>query len=216
MRKIVTIASLVGICLLAGPGPVWSGQGQKGVLEPEDANEARLNGLQSPDRTMDAIGIRPGMTVAEIGAGRGRWVVQLAVRVGERGRVIAEDIDPAALKHLTARCARWGLKNVETILGGANDPRLPEGQLDRVFVISSYHHFADPVALLGNARAALKPDGKLAIGEWFPSQAAGTSGTPPERLKAQMASAGYVFERMETFLEGNGMYIYLFARGPKR
>jgi len=80
-------------------------------------------------------------------------------------------------------------------------------------VISSYHHFEDPVALLGKAKAALKPGGKLAIGEWFPSKTAGTSGTPPERLKAQMASAGYVLERVETHLEANGMYLYIFGTG---
>lgn len=207
----------IAVAILALGGRAASpDQARPGVLEPENANEARLNQLQSPDRTMDAIGIRPGMAVAEIGAGQGRWVVQLAVRVGERGKVFAEDIDKAALEHLTARCARWGLKNVEAIVGDTNDPKLPEGRLDRIFVISSYHHFEDPVALLGKARAALKPEGKLAIGEWFPSQSAGTGGTPPERVKAQMAAAGYIFERMETFLEANGMYIYLFRLGPTR
>ncbi|UCG28407.1 MAG: hypothetical protein JSV24_03335, partial [Bacteroidales bacterium] len=57
------------------------------VLTPENANEARLNRLQPPEQVMDAIGIKPGMVVAEIGAGRGRYVVQLAVRVGETGKV---------------------------------------------------------------------------------------------------------------------------------
>lgn len=55
------------------------------------------------------------------------------------------------------------------------------------------------------------PGGKLAIGEWFPSQPTGMAGREPEVLKAQMAAAGYVFERMETFLQGNGMNIYLFT-----
>ena len=72
-------------------------QAQREVLQPDNANEARLNRLQPPDRVMDAIGVKPGMVVAEIGAGRGRYVVQLAVRVGERGKVYAEDIDAASL-----------------------------------------------------------------------------------------------------------------------
>ena len=71
-----------------------------GVLTPENANEARLNGLQPPERVLDAIGVRPGMTVAEIGAGRGRYAVQLAVRVGQTGKVYAEDIDGEALSTL--------------------------------------------------------------------------------------------------------------------
>ena len=68
-------------------------QENKTVLTPENANEARLNRLQPPDQVMDAIGIKPGMVVAEIGAGQGRYVVQIAARVGETGKVYAEDID---------------------------------------------------------------------------------------------------------------------------
>ena len=61
-------------------------QEKKDVLTPESTNEARLNRLQPPDQVMDAIGIKPGMVVAEIGAGHGRYVVQIAVRVGEIGK----------------------------------------------------------------------------------------------------------------------------------
>ena len=117
---------------------------------------------------MDAIGVEPGMTVAEIGAGRGRYVVQLAVRVGEKGKVYAEDINPDSLRHCRDRCRKWGLEHVETILGDVADPKLPEGELDLIFIISSYHHFSDPVTLMRNARSALKPDGIVAIGEWLP------------------------------------------------
>jgi len=191
-------------------------QGQKGVLAPENANEARLNRLQPPDKVMDAIGVSPGMVVAEIGAGRGRYVVQFAVRVGENGKVYAEDIDAAALQYLEKRCDRWGLKNVETILGDVTEPKLPEGKLDLIFVISAYHHFEDPVALLRNARSALKPDGKLAIGEWFPTDERPRSGTPPEKMEAQMNAAGYRLERLETFLKANRMYIYIFRIDDKR
>ena len=185
-------------------------QEQKSVLTPENANEARLNRLQPPDKVMNAIGVEPGMVVAEIGAGRGRYVVQLAVRVGKGGKVYAEDIDAAALRYLKKRCNRWGLENVETILGEITDPKLPDGKLDLIFVISAYHHFSDPVALLRNARAALKPDGKLAIGEWIPTDERPRSGTSPEQVENQMKAAGYRLERIERFLEANRMYIYVF------
>ena len=208
------IVPLIGLCFFLGCGAARPDQVQKNVLEPENSNEARLNRLQPPERVMDAFGIQPGMTVAEIGAGQGRYVVQLAVRVGESGKIYAEDIDKASLDHLARRCARGGLKNVETIVGDVRDPKLPEGRLDRIFIISSYHHFDDPVALLKKARAALKPDGKLAIGEWFP--APGGEGTTPEKLKEQMAAAGYVFEKMDTFLQDNRLYLYLFKREPLR
>ena len=183
---------------------------QQSVLTPENANEARLNRLQPPDQVMDAIGVSPGMVVAEIGAGRGRYVVQLAVRVGEKGKVYAEDIDAAALSYLEKRCERWGLENVETIVGDLTDPKLPEGELDLIFIISAYHHFEDPVALMQKARAGLKPDGKIAIGEWFPTDENPRSGTPPETLEAQLKAAGFTLERTETFLKENRMNIYIF------
>jgi ubiquinone/menaquinone biosynthesis C-methylase UbiE len=178
-------------------------QEQQGVLTPENANEARLNRLQPPNQVMDAIGIKPGMVVAEIGAGHGRYVVQIAVRVGETGKVYAEDIDAAALRHLEQRCEKWGLEHVEAILGDVTDPKLPKGELDVIFVISAYHHFNDPIKLLCNARPALKPDGVVAIGEWL-------NATSPEQVKAQMKAAGYKLERTETFLEKNNLYIYIF------
>jgi len=178
-------------------------QEQQDVLTPESANEARLNRLQPPDQVMDAIGIKPGMVVAEIGAGRGRYVVQIAVRVGETGKVYAEDIDAAALKHLEKRCERWELDHVETILGDVTDPKLPEDELDVIFIISAYHHFNDPVALMRNARPSLKPGGVIAIGEWL-------NATLPEQVEAQMKAAGYRLDRTETFLEKNNLYIYIF------
>jgi len=176
---------------------------QESVLTPENANEARLNRLQPPEQVMDAIGIKPGMVVAEIGAGHGRYVVQIASRVGEKGKVYAEDIDSEALKHLENRCKKWGLKNVDTILGGVTDPKLPDNTLDVIFVISAYHHFQDPTELMKKARSSLKPDGILAIGEWIKS-------TSPEQVEAQMNAAGYELIRTETFLEENGLYIYIF------
>jgi ubiquinone/menaquinone biosynthesis C-methylase UbiE len=178
-------------------------QEKPNVLTPENANEARLNGLQPPEQVMDAIGIKPGMVVAEIGAGHGRYVVQIAVRVGETGKVYAEDIDAASLRHLEQRCEKWGLEHVEAILGDVADPKLPEGELDVIFVISAYHHFEDPVTLMRNARSSLKPDGIVAIGEWL-------NATSPEQVKAHMKAAGYKLERTETFLEKNNLFIYIF------
>ena len=183
--------------------PSGISQEQQNVLSPENANEARLNGLQPPGKVMDAIGINPGMVVAEIGAGHGRYVVQIAVRVGEAGKVYAEDIDEEALQHLEKRCERWGLEHVKTILGDVTDPKLPESELDVIFVISAYHHFNDPLKLMRNARPSLKPDGVLAIGEWL-------NVTSPEQVEAQMKEAGYELERTETFLEKNNLYIYIF------
>jgi cyclopropane fatty-acyl-phospholipid synthase-like methyltransferase len=200
---------ILAFALVTGLSAIHS-QTRQGVLEPENANEARLNRLQPPDQVMDAIGVQPGMTLAEIGAGRGRYVVQLAVRVGEQGKVYAEDIDRAALRHCENRCRRWGLDQVEVTLGDVTDPKLPEGELDLIFVISSYHHFSDPVTLMRNARPALKSDGILAIVEWLPGEGSSTEFRSPQQVEAQMKEAGYRLERTDPLLEANRLMIYIF------
>jgi ubiquinone/menaquinone biosynthesis C-methylase UbiE len=187
---------------------------QDSRVAPENANEARLNRLQPPDKVMDIIGAGAGMTIAEIGAGEGRYVVHLAARVGPEGKIYAEDIDGEALRHLAERCRRVGFANVATVLGDPADPKLPAGTLDLIFVISSYHHFDDPVALMGKARAALKPAGRLAVAEWVPGKDNRGAGTPPEKMRAQMQGAGFVLERIDKSLEANDLYIYLFRPGP--
>jgi len=195
------------LCLLAATAFPRAGQDR---LAPENDNEARLNRLQPPDRVMNIIGAAAGMNVAEIGAGRGRYVVHLADRVGPEGKVYAEDIDGEALRHLAERCRRGGFANVETVLGEMADPKLPAGALDLIFVISSYHHFGDPVALMRNARQALKATGLLAIAEWVPAKDGRGEGTTPEKMTAQMEAAGFVLERIDKSLETSDLFIYLF------
>jgi len=203
---------VVCACLIAGTALA---QSQNSRTAPENANEARLNKLQPPGQVMDIIGAAAGMTIAEIGAGWGRYVVHLADRVGPEGKIYAEDINGDALRHLAERCRRVGFANVETIQGDPTDPKLPAGKLDLIFVISSYHHFGDPVALMGKARAALKPTGRLAIAEWVPEKDGQGEGTPPEKMQAQMESAGFALERIDKSLEANELYIYLFRLGAR-
>jgi len=200
---------ILGI-LLSTASAARAFQDWEGALKPENFNEARLNNLQPPDKVMDAIGLKPGMIAAEIGAGHGRYVMQLAHRVGKTGKVYAEDINADALRHLEERCARWGIENVETVLGEVMNPKLPAGTLDLIFIISSYHHFDDPVELLRKTRSALKPTGVLAIGEWVRREGESGEGTSPETMAAQMKAAGFRLDRTETFLEKNRLYIYIF------
>ena len=190
--RVRSVIRLVLAVFMAAISALLIAQVQKGALEPENDNEARLNRLQPTDKVMDAIGLKPGMVAAEIGAGRGRYVMHLADRVGRNGKVFAEDIDAESLEYLKRRCGRWGIDNVETVLGDVMDPKLPRGKLDLIFVISSYHHFADPVKLLRNARPSLKPTGILAIGEWLPNPAdkEDSEFSTPEEMTAQMKAAG--------------------------
>jgi L-ascorbate metabolism protein UlaG (beta-lactamase superfamily)/precorrin-6B methylase 2 len=181
-------------------------------LAPESETEARANGLQPPGRVMDVIGLSSGMIIAEIGAGKGRYVVHLSDRVGPEGKVYAEDIDAEALHHLEERCQRGGFTNVVTILGDSTDPKLPATTLDLVFIIGSYQHFAEPVTLMRNARAALKKDGRAAIVDRFAPRDT-RNDVSEKTMLDQMEKAGFVLERTDRSIEDTGgSLIYLFRR----
>jgi ubiquinone/menaquinone biosynthesis C-methylase UbiE len=161
---------------------------------------------------MDAIGVVPGMTVAEIGAGRGRYAVQMAERVGENGKVYANDISEDDLAYLRERCERDGIGNIETVLGDVTDPLLPEGTFDLVYVINSYHHFEDPVALLKNVIPSLKPDGRLVIIEhdWDKyGDEAQWHCKPQNELIDEAYRAGFFLVGIETFLEKDNINIFI-------
>jgi ubiquinone/menaquinone biosynthesis C-methylase UbiE len=101
--------------------------------------------------------------VADIGAGGGWFTVRLARRVGPNGLVYAEDVQRQMVEAIERRVRREGLGNVRTIIGLDADPRLPEGQLDAVLMVDTYHEVADRVELMRNIAKALKPEGKLGI-----------------------------------------------------
>jgi L-ascorbate metabolism protein UlaG (beta-lactamase superfamily)/SAM-dependent methyltransferase len=185
-------------------------------LAPETEAEALANTLQPPARVMDILGLATGMNIAEIGAGKGRYVVHLADRVGPEGQVYAEDIDAEALGHLAERCRLGGFANVEVILGDTTDPKLPRGVLDLIFIVGSYQHFSDPVALMRNARTALKKGGRAAIFDRFAARDTRYDVTE-KTMFDQMEKAGFVLEHIDRSLEaGGGGNIYLFKQGAQR
>lgn len=93
--------------------------------------ERRLNKKQPPEQILDAMGIEPGMKVVEVGVGRGRYGVQVALRLGDSGAFYGVDIHEGRLGEFSERCRSEGLGNVMTIMGDDVDPRLPEGELDK-------------------------------------------------------------------------------------
>ena len=121
------------------------------------------NERQPPDQVMDALGIKPGMVIGEVGAGRGRYTVLLASRVGPAGKVYAEDINSSSLDYLRERLKKAEISNTEVILGEVNDPLFPDGALDAVIMVLTYHHLAQPVELLKNLIPSLKPGAIVAI-----------------------------------------------------
>ncbi len=122
-----------------------------------------------PVRVMDEIGVRPGMTVADVGAGDGWFSFYLADRVGSTGRVIAEDIDAQAMKSLRERCAERRVSNISVLVGEMEDPKLPAGSIDLALMVNVLSALdAHAKTFLANLAKGLKPDGRLVIIDWDP------------------------------------------------
>ncbi|WP_174275003.1 class I SAM-dependent methyltransferase [Sphingomonas bacterium] len=141
------------------------------------------------DAVIAAAGVRPGMSVADVGAGEGYYSVRLAKAVGGRGRVLAEDIVPAYRDGLARRIARERLANVSVTLGRPDDARLPPNGFDRIFLIHMYHEISDPYALMWRLRAALRPGGRIVIVDADRDTA--SHGTPPALLKCELEAVGF-------------------------
>jgi ubiquinone/menaquinone biosynthesis C-methylase UbiE len=121
---------------------------------------------EQPELALDLIGVRPGMIVADVGAGVGYFSLRMAKRVGPSGRVYAEDVQPEMLELLRQRAEKAQATNIETILGTEADPKLPAGALDLVLLVDVYHEFSQPQQMLRHIRAALKPAGRLVLLEY--------------------------------------------------
>jgi ubiquinone/menaquinone biosynthesis C-methylase UbiE len=115
---------------------------------------------------LDALGVEPGQTVCDMGAGNGFYTLELARMVGPEGLVYAVDIQPEMLRMLSRRAAQEGLRNIRLVLGSPIDPRLPVGEIDLVLCVDVYHEFSHPEAMLARIRDSLSDDGKLVLVEF--------------------------------------------------
>jgi SAM-dependent methyltransferase len=115
------------------------------------------------NRVMDILGIVPGKSVADIGAGSGWFSVRAARRVTASGLVYAVDINPEAVRYIEKRSTREGIGNVRAIVSKPENPLLPAQSVDAVLLLKTYHEVAEPVALLRNLQKALRPRARVGI-----------------------------------------------------
>ena len=141
------------------------------------------------DRVMDLLGITAGKNVADIGAGSGWFTVRAARRVGATGAVLAEDINPLAIEYIGKRVLKEDLPNVRTVLGSADDPRLPSGSVDAVLMLKVYHEIAHPEAFLKALKPALRAGGKIGIIDRNGNGA--NHGLDHDVVVKEMAAAGF-------------------------
>jgi SAM-dependent methyltransferase len=178
------------------------------IVSPSRSAEDRRDALNEGGEIARLLEIKPGMTVADIGAGSGYHTVRLSPRVGPTGTVIAEDVTRDYLAGLAKRIERLKPTNVKLALGEPHDPRLPASSLDAAILVHMYHEIAQPYALLYNLVAALKPTARIGIVDQ--ERPTPEHGTPIELLRCELAAVGY--RAIATYqLAGDGGYLAVFS-----
>lgn len=162
-----------------------------------------------PDKVMDVVGVKPGMVIGEVGAGHGYFTFHLSRRVGESGKIYANDISTRALAALRRTSEEKGALNIETVVGEVEDPLFPDDSLDMVFIVNAFHDLTKPVELLDNIVPSLKPGAPVVIIDRDPDKAGGYNRhvlTQAEVLE-HIENSAFVLDRIETFLPQHNIYI---------
>jgi protein-L-isoaspartate O-methyltransferase len=157
--------------------------------------------------------VKPGMSVADVGAGEGYYTVRLAPVVGSKGRVLAEDIQPEVRDSLSDRVQRERLDNVAVKLGTPDNPMLPQQSFDRVFLVHMYHEVQSPYAFLWHLRDGVKPNGLVVVVD--ANRPVKRHGIPPEELKCEFAALGMDPVKFQTLTGGEVYFMSFRIARPK-
>jgi protein-L-isoaspartate O-methyltransferase len=121
---------------------------------------------EQPKKLLKALDLKPGLVVADIGAGSGYYSFRMAEKVGPKGKVLAVDIQKEMLAIIRQRMEKEEVENIEPILGSETDPKLPAGGVDLILLVDVYHEFAFPYEMTQAMVKALKPGGRLVFVEF--------------------------------------------------
>jgi len=173
-------------------------------------------------RLAEALGLRAGMAVADVGAGSGDWTVALAPMVEPGGRVFATEVDAGHLASIRRAAEDAGLSNVSVIEARADDTGLPDACCDVAFLRHVYHHLTDPGATLSSLARALKPGGQLAVIDFEADWGSAPAGVPGDRgghgmpvalLEQELGRAGFAPVRTTRGWSGRD-YLVVVRRPP--
>jgi arsenite methyltransferase len=172
-------------------------------------NPDRLAALQV-DRVLEALDLRPGMRVADLGAGTGVFTIPFAKAVGSEGKIYAIDIDDGLLAIVAEKAKATGLANIQTVTAGATDPRLPE-PVDLLFICDTMHHLPDQGAYVRQFAKLLRPGGRVVVidfaeGHWPAGHQ--EFAITPAQVDGWMKAAGFRRTAHHTFLETNFFHVY--------
>lgn len=192
--------------------PVMSAAGADWLNRPEREK------TEMPDRLLEALQIKPGMTVADVGAGTGYFSWRMARRVGPDGRVLAVEIQPEMLERLGVEMRKRDISNVRSILGTPVDPNLPAQSVDLALMVDVYHEFQHPEAMVAKIRESLKEDGRMVLVEYR-----GEDPTVPIRPEHKMTvkqvlleilPMGFRLQSRLDFLPWQHVFIFVKDSGP--
>ncbi len=202
---------LAGWTLLAGPA---FAQDQHQHRRPENITQY-LEHLDSPERdqyqkplqVIEALNLKPGQAVADLGSGSGYFTRRLVGAVTESGKVYVIDVEPEMLQYVENSLVHTHAPySAEFILARPDNPKLPVESVDLIFVCNVFHHLEDRTSYFRNVRSALKSGGRIAIIDFYHDERSGELGFPKQHLVpqdkaiAEMTAAGYRLEREHDFL----------------
>ena len=165
---------------------------------------------QPPDKIMQIVGIEPGMTIGEVGAGSGYFTIKIARLIGPQGRIYANDINADALSKLEEKRKNLNLNNIQIVHGKTADPNFPRVNLDLVIMVYVLHDMEQPERFLKTLKNYLMDDTPVAIVDRDPERFPGSS--PWHFMKSSeilsvIESAGYTLEKLDSSLPRDNIYI---------
>ena len=175
--------------------------------------EDQRDNLGEAKAVMDLARTGPGMSVADIGAGEGYYTVRLSQRVGAKGRVLAEDIDPNAIQRLGQRVEHERLDNISIRTGTPEDAKLPANSFDRIMMVHMYHEVSEPYAFLWYLRPALKPGGQVVVVDV--DRPTDQHGIPPRLLFCEFGALGFRLVQFVSKPELNGYFAAFEVSGSR-
>ena len=159
------------------------------IISPAYSDEETRDKHGEAERVMNHLGIKPGLRVADIGAGAGYYTVRLARRLGQSGTIYAQDVNADYLKQLESRLDRDGVRGIRLVLGAPRDPRLPPDSVDVAILSHMYHEIENPYEFLYRLRPSLAPGARVGIVD--NDRRTQDHGTPPALLRCELAAVGY-------------------------
>jgi ubiquinone/menaquinone biosynthesis C-methylase UbiE len=174
---------------------------------------------------VELLELKPGMTIADVGAGFGAWTMRFSRWTGPGGRVYATDIGVPQLAALRESVKREQLTNVTVVEGAPATTNLPEQCCDAILVRDAYHHFTQPDDMIRSLAASLKPGGRLAIIDFPPRENSevpsgvranrGGHGVPPQVVQAEVGAVLTHVRTIEKWASNSqpaGLYLVLFRK----